>query len=236
MFSNNLRNNELEFTPTFETQLDRMRATIKQAIELTHVEFEKDANKSIKDGNIIFPNYYIRFVRAFDCLEQQIEDNLQNTPKDPRGEDKVGFQNQIQKTEFLIFCSTDGKIRIETRMINESVWLSATEMAELFTVDKSGIRKHLKNIFETKELERDSVSAFFASTASDGKTYQIEYFNLDAIISVGYRVNSVIGTHFRMWAKSVNHVCKPNAFVLYGMPFCATQNSNIQAQGLQCYV
>ena len=112
----------------------------------------------------------------------------------------MGNKNQIQKTEFLIFQSTDGKVRIETRMINESVWLSATEMAELFAVDKSGIRKHLKNIFETRELERDSVSAFFASTASDGKTYQIEYFNLDAIISVGYKVNSIMGTQFRIWA------------------------------------
>jgi hypothetical protein len=110
------------------------------------------------------------------------------------------LDNQIQKTEFLIFRSKDGKINIETRMFRESVWLSATEMAELFAVDKSGIRKHLKNVFETAELDRDSVSAIFASTASDGKTYQIEYFNLDAIISVGYRVNSIVGTQFRIWA------------------------------------
>lgn len=110
------------------------------------------------------------------------------------------MDNQLLKTEFLIFRSKDGKINIETRMFNESVWLSATEMAKLFAVDKSGVRKHLKNIFETAELERDSVSAIFASTASDGKTYQIEYFNLDAIISVGYRVNSIMGTQFRIWA------------------------------------
>ena len=76
-------------------------------------------------------------------------------------------------------------------------------MAELFAIDISGIRKHLKNIFETGELTRESVSAFFASTASDRKTYQVEYFNLDAIISVGYRVNTIIGTRFRIWATKV---------------------------------
>ena len=73
-------------------------------------------------------------------------------------------------------------------------------MAELLQVDKSGISRHLKNIFSSGELQRDSVVAVFATTAADGKTYQVEYFNLDAIISVGYRVNSLRGTQFRMWA------------------------------------
>lgn len=108
--------------------------------------------------------------------------------------------NLPAKGEFLLYQSKDGKTRLETRVFNESVWLSLKELSELFNVDKSGINRHLKNIFATGELERDSVVAFFAITASDRKTYQVEHFNLEAIISVGYRVNSIVGTHFRQWA------------------------------------
>ena len=104
------------------------------------------------------------------------------------------------KSEILLYQGTDGKLRLETRLENESVWLSLKELAELFGIDQSGISRHLKNIFTSGELTRDSVVAFFAITASDGKTYNVEHFNLDAIISVGYRVNSIIGTHFRKWA------------------------------------
>ncbi len=103
-------------------------------------------------------------------------------------------------TEFLLYQSQDGKIRIETRMQNETVWLTINQMSELFDVDKSGISRHLKNIFETGELSKESVVAIFATTAADSKTYQVEYYNLDAIISVGYRVNSIRGTQFRIWA------------------------------------
>lgn len=103
-------------------------------------------------------------------------------------------------TEFLLYSTEDGRVRIETRMENETVWLTINQMAELFQVDKSGISRHLKNIFNSGELERNSVVAIFATTAADGKTYQVEYFNLDAIISVGYRVNSIRGTQFRIWA------------------------------------
>jgi len=102
--------------------------------------------------------------------------------------------------EFLLY-QVDGKSpRIEVRLQNETVWLSIGQMAALFQVDKSGISRHLKNIFDTGELSHDSVVAFFATTAADGKTYQVEHFNLDAIISVGYRVNSRRGTQFRIWA------------------------------------
>ncbi|MCB5262849.1 MAG: virulence RhuM family protein [Candidatus Cloacimonetes bacterium] len=104
------------------------------------------------------------------------------------------------KSEILLYQGTDGKLRLETRLENESVWLSLKELAELFGIDQSGISRHLKNIFTSGELTRDSVVAFFAITANDGKTYNVEHFNLDAIISVGYRVNSIIGTHFRKWA------------------------------------
>ena len=101
----------------------------------------------------------------------------------------------------LLFFQTDGQgPKLEVRLHNESVWLSLSQLAELLQVDKSGISRHLKNIFSSGELQRDSVVAVFATTAADGKTYQVEYFNLDAIISVGYRVNSLRGTQFRMWA------------------------------------
>lgn len=104
------------------------------------------------------------------------------------------------KSEFLLYESQDGRIRVETRMQDETVWLTINQMAELFQVDKSGISRHLKNIFESGELIKNSVVAFFATTAADSKTYQVEYYSLDAIISVGYRVNTIRGTQFRIWA------------------------------------
>lgn len=107
---------------------------------------------------------------------------------------------QPNNTQFLLYQTTDGGIRIETRMQNETVWLTINQMAELFGVDKSGISRHLKNIFKSGELDSLAVVAIFATTASDNKTYQVEYYNLDAIISVGYRVNSIRGTQFRIWA------------------------------------
>lgn len=108
----------------------------------------------------------------------------------------------LDGTAFLLFETKDGKLRVETRMQDETVWLSLTQMADLFAVDKSGISRHLKNVFTSGELERGAVVANFATTALDGKTYQVEHFNLDAIISVGYRVNSLRGTQFRQWASA----------------------------------
>jgi len=99
-----------------------------------------------------------------------------------------------------IYQAEDGQTEIQVRLENDNIWLSQAQMVELFGVDKSGISRHLRNIFKTGELVRDSVVAKFATTAADQKTYQVEYFNLDAIISVGYRVNSIKGTRFRIWA------------------------------------
>ena len=86
-----------------------------------------------------------------------------------------------------------------------SVWLSIDQMAQLFGRDKSVIGKHVRAVFKEGELQKDSVWAKFAYTASDGKTYQVDYYNLDVIISVGYRVKSVQGTQFRIWATEVLH-------------------------------
>jgi len=105
-----------------------------------------------------------------------------------------------QTSQIIIYQAKDGQTKLEVRLEDETVWLTLNQMADLFQIDKSGISRHLKNIFESGELKRDSVVAIFATTAADGKTYQVEYFNLDAIISVGYRVNSICGTQFRIWA------------------------------------
>lgn len=104
--------------------------------------------------------------------------------------------------EFLLYQADDGQTRIQCRFQGETLWLTQQQMAGLFQVDKSGISRHLNNIFESGELQSESVVAKYATTATDGKNYQVEYYNLDAIISVGYRVNSLRGTQFRIWATS----------------------------------
>ena len=103
-------------------------------------------------------------------------------------------------TEFLLYRVEDGQLRIEVRLSGETVWLSLAQLTELFARDKSVISRHIRNVFVDGELTRDSVVAFFATTAADGKTYQVEHFNLDVVISVGYRVHSNRGTQFRIWA------------------------------------
>ena len=106
-------------------------------------------------------------------------------------------------TELIIYQTEDGTTKIDVHMENETVWLSLDQMAELFQRDKSTISKHIKNIFNEGELERGAVVANFATTATDGKTYHVDDYNLDVIISVGYRVKSLRGTQFRIWANSV---------------------------------
>lgn len=102
--------------------------------------------------------------------------------------------------KMLIYQSADGQIKIDVRFENETVWLSLDQMSTLFGRDKSTVSRHIKNIFEEGELQSPSVVANFATTASDGKNYQVDYYNLDVIISVGYRVKSQQGTQFRIWA------------------------------------
>lgn len=106
-------------------------------------------------------------------------------------------------SEIIMYQTEDGLTKIETTFDNDTVWLSIDQMAELFQRDRSVIGKHIRNIFKEGELEKDSVWAKFAYTASDGKDYQVDYYNLDVIISVGYRVKSLRGTQFRIWANSV---------------------------------
>lgn len=100
----------------------------------------------------------------------------------------------------IIYEDADRTVEVRLDADQETVWLSLQQMADLFGRDKSVVSRHLKNVFGDEELERDSVVAKNATTAADGKTYQVEYFNLDVIISVGYRVSSRRATRFRQWA------------------------------------
>ena len=104
------------------------------------------------------------------------------------------------ESQFLIYTSPKGEVKIDVIFQDETIWLSQKKMAELFGVDRTVITKQLKNIFLEAELIENSVSAIFAHTAEDGKTYQTNFYNLDAIIAVGYRVNSYEATQFRIWA------------------------------------
>jgi len=103
-------------------------------------------------------------------------------------------------SDLILYLTEDGRTRLQVLLEGETVWLSLNQMVDLFQRDKSVISRHIKNVFEEGELVRDSVVAESATTAADGKIYQVEFYNLDVIISVGYRVKSRRGTQFRIWA------------------------------------
>lgn len=107
---------------------------------------------------------------------------------------------EIPKNQIAIYQAKSGAIELRGDIVTDTIWASLDQIASVFGRDKSVISRHIKNIFKEGELTRDSVVAFFATTAADGKTYNIEHFNLDIILSVGYRVNSKQATHFRQWA------------------------------------
>ena len=107
------------------------------------------------------------------------------------------------KNSILIYTTEDGLTKIDTTFDGDTVWLSINQMADLFQRDRSVIGKHIRNIFKEGELQKESVWAKFAYTAADGKTYDVDYYNLDVIISVGYRVKSKRGTQFRIWATGI---------------------------------
>jgi hypothetical protein len=106
--------------------------------------------------------------------------------------------NKKPQSQVLLYQAPDGRTRLEVRLQDETVWLTQAQMAELFQRERSVITKHIRNIFEEGELVQSSVCADFAHTAADGKTYQTVCYNLDVIISVGYRVKSHRGTQFRI--------------------------------------
>jgi hypothetical protein len=106
----------------------------------------------------------------------------------------------MEDSQILIYQTEDGNTKIDVRLENETVWLSQSQMVELFQTTKQNISLHVRNIFEEGELQEDSVVKEYLTTASDGKNYRTKYYNLNVIISVGYRVKSHRGTQFRIWA------------------------------------
>ena len=116
-------------------------------------------------------------------------------------------RNQTPATEgfneILLYTTPNGKVKVEIYLQNETIWLTQDKIAILFGVQRPAITKHLKNIFESGELNENSVSSILEHTAEDGKIYKTKFYNLDAIISVGYRVNSTQPTHFRIWATAL---------------------------------
>ena len=125
------------------------------------------------------------------------------------------------KYQIIEYQTEDGLASIEVNFEEETVWLSLNQMSELFERDKSVVSRHIKNVFQEGELEKDSVVANFATTAADGKVYQVDYYNLDVIISVGYRVKSKRGTNFRIWATQVlrNHLLENARRLSYGKSY-----------------
>ena len=104
------------------------------------------------------------------------------------------------RTDILIYQTEDGNTKIEVRLENENVWMTQKAIAELYQSTKQNISLHIKNIFEEKELDEDSVVKFYLTTAKDGKNYKTKHYNLEMIIAIGYRVRSHRGTQFRQWA------------------------------------
>ena len=124
------------------------------------------------------------------------------------------LQIRNSTTDFLVFTKQAGEDGIEVRVFKESVWLTQKGMAQLFDCSTDNIGLHLKNIFKSGELEEKSVTEESSATAADGKTYRMKFYNLDAIISVGYRINSVRATQFRQWATKVLKTFAIQGYVL----------------------
>ena len=120
----------------------------------------------------------------------------------------------VNKNQIIFYTAPDGDVKLDVFLQDETVWLQQKQIAVLFGTQRSAITKHLNNIFETRELDKDSVCSILEHTAGDGKTYRTQFYNLDAIISVGYRVNSSRATQFRIWATKVLKEYITKGFVL----------------------
>lgn len=135
------------------------------------------------------------------------------------------------KKEFVIYQGKSGEIAFKGDIKKETIWASLQQIADIFERDKSVISRHIKKIFQEEELKRDSVVAFFATTAADGKTYKVEYFNLDLILSVGYRVNSKTATKFRQWATKTLRTYITQGFLIH--PKQVAKNHEVFLQAVE---
>lgn len=129
-----------------------------------------------------------------------------------KNEKKLKIRNST--ADFLVFTKQSGEDGIEVRVHDEDVWLTQKGMAQLFDCSSDNISLHLKNIFKTGELDENSVTEKSSATASDGKNYMMKFYNLDAIISVGYRINSIRATQFRQWATQILKTFSVQGYVL----------------------
>ena len=138
-------------------------------------------------------------VTANDFVTQSVVTNIENA----NNERAFNIPIESQQPNFLFYSSDDGSIKVQVAVGNETVWASQKGMAEIFDVDVRTVNEHLLNIFKSNELDELSVIRKFRITASDGKNYDTNLYNLDAIISVGYRINSYQATQFRKWATKI---------------------------------
>lgn len=130
------------------------------------------------------------------------------------GEKRKDIQIRNSTTDFLVFTKQSGEDGIEVRVYNENVWLTQKGMAKLFDCSTDNISLHLKNIFALGELDENSVTEESSATASDGKNYKMKFYSLDAIISVGYRINSIRATQFRQWATKILKTFSIQGYIL----------------------
>ena len=113
---------------------------------------------------------------------------------------RKNVKKELEKGEIIIYEDKKGHAKLEVNLKDETLWLSQKQVAELFNIDRTVVTKHIRNVFKDKELDKKSVCAKFAHTAEDGKIYNVDFYSLDMILSVGYRVNSKRATQFRIWA------------------------------------
>jgi len=139
----------------------------------------------------------LKHLRSITAIMGQNKNMAKQSQKPTKGLEIDTFKRE---SDFLLYTTPDGKVRLEIFIKNENIWLTQEKIAQLFGVQRPAVTKHLLNILESGELDENSVSSILEHTAADGKTYQTKFYNLDAIISVGYRVNSAQATHFRIWA------------------------------------
>ena len=119
------------------------------------------------------------------------------------------LQTMPEDNSIIIYQSEDGNTRIDVKFTGETVWLSQQQLCESYNTSKANVSEHIKHIFQDGELEEESVVRKFRTTATDGKTYNVTFYNLDMIISLGYRIRSVIATRFRRWATERLNSVKP---------------------------
>jgi len=131
--------------------------------------------------------------------------------------------------DIVLYQAKNGEIAFKGDMSKETIWANLQQIADIFERDKSVISRHIKKIFADEELKRDGVVAFFATTAADGKTYQVEYFNLDLVLSVGYRVNSKTATKFRQWATKTLRTYMTEGFVIHPKQIAKNHEAFMQA-------